>query len=653
MHKRLLTLLFLLSLTAWAFAVEPLVLTKATTLSDITPWQGADVRFEMSQEMDWDTYVTIYEMGALTLDAPATPKWQIGRFTLPVSFYNYETIYEYDENTDFKATDVYAIGSFLNERTSVEAEAVEIKLDDAGDYGAWTVFSVPFDVNFDDIQGGKGDWVIRRYSGENRAAVMSGRTWVDVGPGEQLHANEGYIFQRDYMSLQENYNYDEEEGEDDSRIILPAAPTENKQHIFASGDVVVPLRKYPAEMSHNADWNLVGNPYPCYYDLRALKEAVTIYIWDGDEMCYRTFLSSEDNGFLLAPCQAFFVQATDVSQLTFSASGRRISGNFKLPDIWSDIDDPDWAASLPQEVSSPERRKASSTTFNPTNPLDPGANYFNPVTGEAYFDLFDNLLTASRDLLGSTFEGVKSVTVAAPLGEYFTFMLFTQCQRVDLERSGGFATVPASAFTYMMNLREVVLPACVTAINKEAFKMCIALEQVDCHALTPPAITSEVFGDCPENLVIRVPREAVAAYKAADVWKDLNIQALEGGGEELQSVTLVVKTPDGLDLTGRCNILWRDTEGNLLGTGATLTAQPVGRTVVYSIGLPSDIANLYMPVPEGSYTVQSSVNVITIQLTAPGVVTTLASLRSLSKNAQESPFTSTQRYGELSPPVTM
>ena len=37
---------------------------------------------------------------------------------------------------------------------------------------------------------------------------------------------------------------------------------------------------------------------------------------------------------------------------------------------------------------------------------------------------------------------------------------------------------------------------------------------------------------------------------------------------------------------------------------------------------------------------------------APGVVTTFASLRSLSKNSQLSPFTSTYPYGESVPPVT-
>ena len=56
MIKRLLTIVLLLSATAGASAAEPLVLTKATTLSDITPWQGADVSFQMGQEFDMENF---------------------------------------------------------------------------------------------------------------------------------------------------------------------------------------------------------------------------------------------------------------------------------------------------------------------------------------------------------------------------------------------------------------------------------------------------------------------------------------------------------------------------------------------------------------------------------------------------------------------
>ena len=603
-------------------AAEPLVLMKSTTLSDITPWRGADVSFQMSEEIDTENFSYVYTMGSLTLDAPATPKWQIGRFTLPVDYYGYQTMYSYSDD-ELKTTDVYAIGSFLNLRTAVEANTIEVRLGDAR-WNAWTVFSVPYDVNFNDIQGGKGRWVIRRYDGANRAAVKADETWVDVKPGEMLHAYEAYIFQRDYYSLE---GEDEEEASEEDHILtLPAAQTSNKQNIFASGDVVVPLKKYSAAMSHNADWNFVGNPYPCYYDLRAIKEHVIVYLWDDSQETFRSFDTRNDNGFVLAPCQGFFVQATDIEHLTFQASGRRILGKFHLPEPDDDEDDDDEEAAA-RSLAPKAKTKSAADSFNPENPGDPGANYYNPMTGEAYFDLFrpGRLGLAEEMLLEGAhvqFEDVKIVTVVAPMsGMDLFFSSYSNATRIDLGKSSGFTDIPAWSFTYMTKLKELILPSCVKVMDSDAFMYTSAIERLDIYATTPPTVDSKTFKSFNKaNCMVRVPNESVSAYKAAAYWKDFTIMPLEGGGEELQSVTLVVKTPDGQDLTSQCSILWHDADNNLLGVGSTLSAQPVGSTVLYSIGLPANIANLYVSVPEGTYTILSAGNVITITLEATGVV---------------------------------
>ncbi len=624
MMKRLFTIVLLLSATVGASAAEPFVVTKATTLSDITPWQGADVSFQMSEDFDMETFSTIYAMGSLTLEAPASPKWQIGRFTLPVSYYDAQTNYSY-AGEELNFTDVFVIGSFLNKSATVEANAIEVRLSDAK-WNVWTVFSVPFDVNFSDIQGGKGNWVIRRYDGANRAAVQAGETWVDVKPGEMLHAYEAYIFQRDYNSLWESGDEEEYDAED-YIITLPAAQTANKQNIFAAGDVVVPLKKYPAEMSQNADWNFVGNPYPCYYDLRGIKEHVTIYIWDDSQEVFRTFDTQNDNGFVLAPCQGFFVQASGIDHLTFQASGRRIIGKFQLPAPDDDEDDEEEEVDAPRRTSKGQAPRAASATFDPENPGDPGANYYNALTGEAYFDLFrpSRLGEAEQLLLESAnaqYEDVKIVTVVAPMsGMDLFFSAYSHATRIDLGKSSGFTDIPAWAFTYMTKLKELILPSCVRVIDGDAFLYTSSIERLDIYATTPPSVDSKTFRSFnKENCMVRVPNDAVAAYKAADYWKDFTIMPLEGGGEELQSVTLVVQSPDGQDLTDQCSILWHDADNQLLGVGSTLSAQPVGSTVTYSVGLPSSIANLYVPVPEGTYTVQSSGNVITVTLEATGVV---------------------------------
>lgn len=613
-----------------------LEVTQPITLTNISNYQGADVSFRMDETVNMETFELKYTMGSLTLDAPATPKWQVGKFSLPVSFYDYETNYDLEnfENSE----DVYAIGTLLNQRTPMEAQQVEINLGDTKDE-EWLFFSVPFDVKVSEIKGGRGNWVIRRYDPTLRAAVQSG--WTAVGEDETLHAGEGYIFMRNYNELYDSEIEDEyEETEDDYRLILPAAETDSKQNIFAYGDVVVPLKKSAATMSHNADWNFVGNPYPCYFDISAIKEHVTIYIFDEREGFFRSFDTSVSQGIVLAPCQTFFVQGTDVSQLTFQASGRKAqSASFGISEIQDDDEDEEAFSNVPAEVRQRLKAKAvfantSGSSFDPESPFDPGANYFNPVTGEAYFDLFpqNRFYNAIRNLFDGNasyaYESVKTVTVAAPLGANdFYFLLFSQATTIDLGQSSGFQTLPAEAFSYLFYLRKLVLPACVTAINDKAFSagatqfMSMPLQELDIYATTPPAVTENAFNYLKDKsaLIVRVPKEALAAYKAADVWKNLNIQPLDGSSEELQSVTLLVQGSDGRDVTDQCNILWTDAEGELLGTGNTLNAQPVGSTVTYSIGLSSSIAALYVPVTEGTYTVQADDNTIIITLETTGV----------------------------------
>ena len=628
------------SVVGMDFNFTKLVLGHPTTLHDISHYQGADVSFKATQQLDTDTYLTTHTMGSLTLDTPDSPKWEIGRFTLPVDFYDYYSNYpDGDYNQEEK---VYSVATLLNRRTPIEAQQIEINLADSRDM-TWMFFAVPFDVQVSDIQGGKGQWVIRRYDPSSRAAVRSG--WTTVGEDETLHAGEGYIFMRNYDGIDESQEHDVapdnvEEGDDslEGHILLPAAATAAKNQLFATGDVVIPLKKSAADLSHNADWNMVGNPFPCYFDISAIKEHVTIYVFDEAENLYRIFDTKATQDFFLAPCQTFFVQGTDVSQLTFQASGRRAHASFGLPEP-DEQEEENAFSQLPTMFSRQLKAKPSSTGttgsagFNPESPLDPGANYFNPTTGEAYFDLFPegHFIDAVKNLFNndlSAAQEVKLVTVAAPMSESdMFFVMFPYAERIDLKQSTGFLTVPDGAFSYMSNLHTVILPSCVTAIQDKAFGdaamyMKSTLEQLDLYATTPPVITQEVFAAVKDKstLVIRVPAEAVPLYKAANVWRDLNIQPLDGGAVELQSVTLAVKAPDGQDLSEECNILWYDEDHHLLGAGAMLTAQPVGSTVTYSIGLPPTVAALYKPVPEGSHTVQPAGNVITIALTPTGVV---------------------------------
>lgn len=302
-----------LLLTCQPLLADDWVIGSPTTLTDVSTMQGANVSFEMGQQWDEDTYMILYRMGTLTVDASATTTWNIGKFTLPVDFYNYDSNY-FEERTE----NIFRIGSLVNLRTPIHANSIEAVLADQG-YMDWTFFSVPFDVNMSDINPhGKEQWVVRRYDGQLRAEAKGGQTWVDVQDNEMLHANQGYIIMRDYSNFDYD-NWDELAG----FFTLPAADTENKQRMFSSGDITIALQYYEAKRAHNADWNFVGNPYPCYFRLGDIEEQAIITIYDEEELGYRSYSTVDDADNILKPMGAFFVQATNIGRLTFRASGRQ------------------------------------------------------------------------------------------------------------------------------------------------------------------------------------------------------------------------------------------------------------------------------------------------------------------------------------------
>lgn len=68
-------------------------------------------------------------------------------------------------------------------------------------------------------------------------------------------------------------------------------------------------------------------------------------------------------------------------------------------------------------------------------------------------------------------------------------------------------------------IKQITIPDTVTEIGDAAFILCRQLESITCLAATPPALGTDAFSDAAE-FTIKVPAASVAAYKAADGWKD-------------------------------------------------------------------------------------------------------------------------------------
>ena len=76
------------------------------------------------------------------------------------------------------------------------------------------------------------------------------------------------------------------------------------------------------------------------------------------------------------------------------------------------------------------------------------------------------------------------------------------------------------------SLTCVAIPASVTNIGNGAFRYCSALKRVIVWGLTPPSVKSSSFTGTHSDLAVYVPAENLEDYKAAEVWKDFNLQAL-------------------------------------------------------------------------------------------------------------------------------
>ena len=191
----------------------------------------------------------------------------------------------------------------------------------------WSFISLPYDVNVSDVKVPEGImWVVRKYNGANRAA-MSGNTWENVTSGQILNAGEGYIFHCVDESGSSNSSYVEFE--------FPAVNNGNKNNVFAYNDVTRTLNEYPAEFSHNRGWNLIGNPYPAYFNSQYIDLAAPITIWNG--WGYTAYSLTDDN-YILTPNEAFFVQCPlDSKEVTFSKDGRTHDYFFRLSSHYSNV----------------------------------------------------------------------------------------------------------------------------------------------------------------------------------------------------------------------------------------------------------------------------------------------------------------------------
>jgi len=94
------------------------------------------------------------------------------------------------------------------------------------------------------------------------------------------------------------------------------------------------------------------------------------------------------------------------------------------------------------------------------------------------------------------------------------------------------------AFGYCTALTTLTIGSGVTTIERLAFSLCTGLTTIYNYAVTPQEIDATSFlGVNTAACTLYVPDESVDLYKAADVWKNFNIQPMSATGMSSLSPT--------------------------------------------------------------------------------------------------------------------
>ena len=288
---------------------------------------GDNAVLQDNPNMTLDYYIDNYNWGSSAknsvgqLTASGDGTLSAGVFTINNYFYNRNNNNINENNGIYYCNDRRP--TLLNNAENMRADSVLCKV--TFETNTWHFISFQYDVQMSDVYAlNNTDYVIRQYNSAKRAAATGDQTeqtgassnWEPVPADGVLQAGKGYIIQAANNTTTESGNNNE------AVVVFPSRNTVTKNRLFTSNDIIVPLEEHASEFAHNRSWNLVGNPYPCYFDMNQLKDEFysPIVLWTGDN--YQAY-SPIDDDIILRPYESFFVQRPiDVEQMVFGAEGR-------------------------------------------------------------------------------------------------------------------------------------------------------------------------------------------------------------------------------------------------------------------------------------------------------------------------------------------
>lgn len=268
-------------------------------------WSGHEV-----QDVNGNTN---YDRGNLTVSSRS--KLAINDFDMIFSPYaKYFLDVNRNYNYQYNNSRTQYNGTSLIVKGEMRAENVTLNLYNRR--GMWQFVTFPFDVKVSDIvpESENTSWVVRGHSGAMRAAGKNDSVWVNLKADDVLEAGKGYIMHC--------YNPDNDLVK---FRISPLTTTVNRQLLFASDNRTLSLEENLSEFEHNRSWNLIGNPYPSFYDTRFMEFDAPFMVWNSCAQNYYAY-NPADDAYILSPGEALFVQRpVDQKDITFLKDGRQIN----------------------------------------------------------------------------------------------------------------------------------------------------------------------------------------------------------------------------------------------------------------------------------------------------------------------------------------
>ena len=217
---------------------------------------------------------------------------------------HYNTIYDYESNQSD-----YAFGKILvnNDATIISGECVHHHYVDAK---KWYFISLPFDIKVNEITNdSEARMAIRYYDGATRASEGVVGNWKDYAEDAVIEAGTGFIVQTSVATT----------------LTFRALDNESKQNIVSNEEFKKALAANASERMSDKGWNLVGNPWQCYFNIHTLNFTAPITVYDVYNKTYVAY-SIIDDDYAIRPNEAFFVQCPEGTELiSFPQSGRQLT----------------------------------------------------------------------------------------------------------------------------------------------------------------------------------------------------------------------------------------------------------------------------------------------------------------------------------------